>query len=62
MATSEPLIFEEASTSLRCLDRVALSELNKSTCCFYPTHVGIFLSWQRGLGRRIASRCFQLSR
>jgi len=36
-------------TCLRCLDRVALSELSNSTCWFYPTHDGTFLSWERGL-------------
>lgn len=38
----------EDSTSLECLDRVALSELSNSTCWFYPTHDGTFLSWERG--------------
>ena len=36
-------------TGLRCLDRVALSELSNATCWFYPTHDGTFLSWERGL-------------
>jgi len=40
----------EDSSSLRCLDRVALSELSNATCWFYPTHEGTFLSWERGLG------------
>lgn len=39
----------EDSTCLRCLDRVALSELSNATCWFYPTHDGTFLSWERGL-------------
>lgn len=39
----------EKSTSLHCLDRVALSELSNATCWFYPTHDGTFLSWERGL-------------
>ncbi len=39
----------EDPTCLRCLDRVALSELSNATCWFYPTHDGIFLSWERGL-------------
>lgn len=39
----------EESTSLQCLDRVALSELSNATCWFYPTHDGTFLSWERGL-------------
>ena len=37
-------------TDLRCLDRVALSELSNATCWFYPTHDGTFLSWERSLG------------
>jgi len=40
-------------TCLRCLDRVALSELSNSTCWFYPTHDGTFLSWERGLRRTL---------
>ncbi|MCP9804728.1 hypothetical protein KBY75_14275 [Cyanobium sp. T1G-Tous] len=39
----------EDPTCLRCLDRVALSELSNATCWFYPTHDGTFLSWERGL-------------
>ncbi len=39
----------EDTTCLRCLDRVALSELSNATCWFYPTHDGTFLSWERGL-------------
>ena len=39
----------EEPTYLRCLDRVALSELSNATCWFYPTHDGTFLSWERGL-------------
>lgn len=39
----------EDPTCLRCLDRVALSELGNATCWFYPTHDGTFLSWERGL-------------
>lgn len=35
--------------ALMCLDRVALSELSNATCWFYPTHDGVFLSWERGL-------------
>lgn len=37
------------SASLDCLDRVALSELSNSTCWFYPTHDGTYLSWERAL-------------
>ncbi|MFO7628291.1 MAG: hypothetical protein R6W06_01995 [Prochlorococcaceae cyanobacterium] len=40
----------EDPTCLRCLDRVALSELSNATCWLYPTHDGTFLSWERGLG------------
>ena len=40
----------EDSTSLRCLDRVALSELSNGTCWFYPTHDGTFQNRERGLG------------
>jgi len=39
----------EDPTCLRCLDRVALSELSNATCWFYPSHDGTFLSWERGL-------------
>ena len=39
----------EDPTSLKCLDRVALSELSNATCWFYPTHDGSFLCWERGL-------------
>lgn len=39
----------EDPTCLRCLDRVALSELSNEACWFYPTHDGTFLSWERGL-------------
>ncbi|MCP9808733.1 hypothetical protein KBY58_04720 [Cyanobium sp. HWJ4-Hawea] len=39
----------ENPTCLRCIDRMALSELSNATCWFYPTHEGSFLSWERGL-------------
>ena len=39
----------EDPTVLHCLDCVALSELSNSTCWFYPTHDGTFLSWERAL-------------
>jgi hypothetical protein len=45
----------EDSTRLLCLDRVPLSELSNSTCWFYPTHDGTFLSWERGLSPMQAS-------
>lgn len=32
-----------------CLDRFPLSEASNETCWFYPTHDGVFLSWERGL-------------
>jgi hypothetical protein len=37
-------------SELRCLDRMALSELTNDPCWFYPTHDGTFLSWERDLG------------
>jgi hypothetical protein len=37
-------------SDLRCLDRMALSELTNAPCWFYPTHDGTFLSWERSLG------------
>ncbi|MFN7228470.1 MAG: hypothetical protein ACK52U_01150 [Synechococcaceae cyanobacterium] len=30
-----------------CLDRMPLRELGSETCWFYPTHDGLFLSWER---------------
>lgn len=39
----------ENPSGLQCLDRVALSELSNSTCWFYPTHDGSYLSWERCL-------------
>lgn len=44
----------EDPSALRCLDQVALGELNNSTCWFYPTHDGTYLSWQRDLCLRPA--------
>ena len=45
-----------STTSLRCLDRVALSDLSNATCWFFPTHEGTFLSWERGLGLTYAGQ------
>ncbi|MEB3263994.1 MAG: hypothetical protein VKJ66_06450 [Synechococcus sp.] len=41
------------SPGLQCLDRVALNELSNTTCWFYPTHDGTYLSWERGLRLRL---------
>ena len=35
--------------SLLCLDRFPLLQANNETCWFYPTHDGVFLSWERSL-------------
>jgi hypothetical protein len=38
-----------APDSLLCVDRFPLLEANNETCWFYPTHDGVFLSWERSL-------------
>ena len=35
--------------TLHCLDRFPLMEASNETCWFYPTHDGVFLSWERAL-------------
>lgn len=39
----------DGAESLQCLDRLPLSEASNATCWFYPTHDGLYLSWERGL-------------
>lgn len=39
---------------LQCLDRFALSEASNSTCWFYPTHDGTYLSWERAVDLSLA--------
>ena len=40
---------QDNSRHFACLDRLPLRELGSETCWFYPTHDGVFLSWERAL-------------